>query len=103
MKIAPMIAKWYTCARIREEEILSTAEGKKRIQVTFSEALIERLDAYCERTGMSRSAYITYAVASTLDSYEALQHTTVKALAEQAAALFAVSDAEPNEAGNYVL
>lgn len=79
---------------------MSTQEGKKRVQVTLSNALIDRLDAYCGRTGITRSAYIAYVVGTSLDTAEALQSATAQALAAQA--LSSVADAEPNESGTYV-
>lgn len=82
---------------------MSTAEGKKRIQVTLSDTLIDRLDAYCVRTGISRSAYIAYTVGSTLDSVEAMQIAAMQAVAAQTVDVDDIADAKPNEAGNYIL
>lgn len=46
------------------------SDGKKRVQVTFSDKVLQRLDAFCETTGMTKSAYISYVVATNLDQYE---------------------------------
>lgn len=60
------------------------AKGKKRIQITLSEKLLGRLDEYCERTGISRSAYISYVVGSSIDTSDALRAATASELAKQA-------------------
>lgn len=79
---------------------MSIAEGKTRIQVTFSDTLLGRLDEYAERTGISRSACISFFVGSALDSYAQLQ-----AAANQSAArtLADMTDGVPNESGNVVI
>lgn len=43
---------------------------RARIQVTFSPALLERIDAYCSRIGVTRSAWIQIVLAETLDRRE---------------------------------
>lgn len=76
---------------------MSTSSGKRRIQVTFSETLIERLDAYCAKTGMSRSAFITYVVGANLAQLESLAGVAEKALANR---FLEVPFAELDEKGN---
>lgn len=48
------------------------AKGKTRVQLTFSEKLLSRMDEYCERTGISRSAFASTCIAQQLDSHERL-------------------------------
>lgn len=47
---------------------MAIAEDKARIAITLGRGVLERLDAYCKRSGMSRSQYISYAVAHQLDA-----------------------------------
>lgn len=47
-------------------------EKKASINITIDSGVLERLDAYCKRIGLSRSAYISYMVATSLDSQEQL-------------------------------
>lgn len=55
------------------------SDGKKRVQVTFAESVLERLDEFCAETGMTRSAYIGYVVATSLDH----QRQSVSSLAKK--------------------
>lgn len=41
---------------------------KSRITVTMGNDLLDALDEYCKRTGISKSAYISYVVAASLDT-----------------------------------
>ena len=47
---------------------MAIAEDKARVAITLGKGVLARLDAYCERSGMSRSQYISYAVAHQLDT-----------------------------------
>ena len=47
---------------------MAVPEDKTRIAITLGKALLARLDAYCDRTGMTRSGYIAYALAHQLDA-----------------------------------
>lgn len=47
---------------------MAIPEDKMRVGITLSKALVARLDAYCERTGMTRSAFISYALSHQLDT-----------------------------------
>lgn len=47
---------------------MALVDGRKRIQITLGEKTLENLEAYCERSGMSRSSYIEYVIASSLDT-----------------------------------
>jgi len=46
---------------------MAIAESKTRVAITIDNGVLERLDAYCKRSGMSRSQYISYCVAHQLD------------------------------------
>lgn len=61
---------------------MATAEGKTRVQVTLGNEVLEKLDEFCRRTGMSRSSYISYIVATTLDQYENLSQAAADGLRE---------------------
>lgn len=57
----------------------STREDKNkktRVQVTLGSKTLEMLDAYCERTGMTRSGYIAYVTSSSLDTAAQLLSAT---------------------------
>ena len=64
-------------------------DKKIRVNITMDEGVLERLDAQCERMGMSRSAYITYTVATNLDNTNQLMmgltETMANMLTEQQA------------------
>ena len=47
---------------------MAIPEDKTRVGITMGNDLLARLDAYCDRTGMTRSGYIAYAVAHQLDT-----------------------------------
>ena len=64
---------------------MAKGEKKVRVNITMDEGVLERLDAQCDRMGMSRSAYITYVVASSLDSSNQL----LSGLTETMAGIFA--------------
>lgn len=46
---------------------MAIADSKSRVAITIDKGVLERLDAYCERSGMSRSQYISYCVAHQLE------------------------------------
>lgn len=58
-------------------------EKKTRINITIDEGVLERLDAQCKRMGMSRSAYITYTVAASLDSTNQILSGVTALMAQQ--------------------
>lgn len=49
---------------------MAVAENKTRVAITIDRNVLERLDAYCARSGMSRSQYISYCVAHQLEVEE---------------------------------
>lgn len=46
---------------------MAIADTKSRVAITIDKGVLERLDAYCKRSGMSRSQYISYCVAHQLE------------------------------------
>lgn len=46
---------------------MAIADTKTRVAITIDKGVLERLDAYCKRSGMSRSQYISYCVAHQLE------------------------------------
>ena len=60
------------------------SETKKRVQITFGKDLLKRMDAFCARTGMTRSAYVAYVVGTNLDQYEALTDAAASGVKELA-------------------
>lgn len=49
---------------------MAIADNKTRVAITIDKGVLERLDAYCKRSGMSRSQYISYCVAHQLELEE---------------------------------
>lgn len=47
-------------------------ENKTRITITIGKEVLEKLENYCIRLGITKSAYISYIVATTLDTQEQL-------------------------------
>ncbi len=46
---------------------MAVSEGKRRFQVTFSDELTEKMDAYCKEAGISKSAYLSLLAAKDLE------------------------------------
>lgn len=57
-------------------------EARDRFQVSMSPATRKRLDDYCARVGVSRSAYISMIVAQTLDQIDTLNNALVERVAD---------------------
>lgn len=51
---------------------MAIADTKTRVAITIDKGVLERLDEYCQRSGMSRSQYISYCVAHQLEVEERL-------------------------------
>lgn len=49
---------------------MAIADSKTRVAITIDKGVLERLDEYCKRSGMSRSQYISYCVAHQLEVEE---------------------------------
>ena len=56
------------------------SKNKVRFTVTIGKEINEKLEAYCYRTGMSKSAYIAYLVATTLDTQEQLMQGVTRGM-----------------------
>lgn len=67
-----------------EGEKMAIADGKRRVQVTFGDEVLERLDRFCRDTGMTRSSYITYIVATSLQQYENLSNAAADGVKQAA-------------------
>lgn len=50
-------------------------DERARVQLTMSPQLLARIDAYCERIGVSRSAWIQTVLAERLDQLDAVRAT----------------------------
>lgn len=50
-------------------------EERARVQLTMSPQLLDRIDAYCDRIGVSRSAWIQTVLAERLDQLDAVRAT----------------------------
>lgn len=59
---------------------MATGSGKTRITITLGDAVLEKLDAYCEQSGLSRSAVIGDIVGTNLGAMERMQDGLVKEL-----------------------
>lgn len=46
--------------------------GKTRIMVTFPDALLQKMDTYCEKAGLNRSSYLCYLASTNLYAQEKL-------------------------------
>lgn len=44
------------------------ADEKRRVQISFPVALLEKMDGYCAEAGMTRSAYVSMLVSKDLDN-----------------------------------
>lgn len=53
---------------------------KNRIQVSVSPELLERMDEYCTRLGITRSAYVSVLVAQNLDGMNKVMDAIPEAL-----------------------
>lgn len=75
--VALVMHIWYTNEAPKKGANMSTlAKGKTRVQLTFSEKLLGRMDDYCERTGISRSAFVSTCIAQQLDTHERVLDVT---------------------------
>lgn len=54
---------------------MAKEERTQRVQFTLPTSLVEKIDGLCERSGMTRTAFVNYTLAMAIDSYE----STVKA------------------------
>lgn len=56
---------------------MAVADSKTRVAITIDRAVLDRLDAYCKRSGMSRSQYISYCVAHQLEVEERMTNGVI--------------------------
>lgn len=66
-------------------------DGKTRITITLGNAVLEKLDAYCEMSGLSRSAVIGDIVGTNLGVMEKMTKSVTDDLAEALGALVCAS------------
>lgn len=59
---------------------MATREGKTRITITLGDGVLEKLDAYCEQSGLSRSAVIGDIVGSQLGAFEKITQSVSEEL-----------------------
>lgn len=59
-------------------------DEKKRVQISFGKELLARMDDFCNRTGMTRSSYVSYVVGTNLDQYEAMTKAAASGIRELA-------------------
>ena len=63
-------AKCYTwMVDVREVMTMAISDDSKRITVTLSKKLLAQIDDVCERTGMSRRAWIEYTLGMAMLAY----------------------------------
>ena len=60
------------------------SENKTRVQVTLGNELLGKLDEFCRRTGMTRSSYISYIVATSLDQYDKMSRAAAEGVQQLA-------------------
>lgn len=51
---------------------MATGEATRRVQFTLPAALVDAIDRYCEMAHMSRSTFVEYTLASSINSTERL-------------------------------
>lgn len=61
---------------------MAVADTKTRIAITIDKAVLDRLDAYCKSSGMSRSQYISYCVAHQLEAEDRMTNGVLEAARE---------------------
>lgn len=71
---------WYTPKKKGGK--MAIARNKERVTITIDKGVLSRLDAYCERSGMSRSQYVSYCVAHQLDSEQQIADGVMDAARE---------------------
>ena len=59
---------------------MAISNGKSRITITVADSVLEKLDDYCDKTGLSRSAVITDIVGSNLGAFESFNKAFAKEL-----------------------
>lgn len=59
-------------------------ENKTRITITIGKEVLEKLEKYCIRLGITKSAYIAYIVATTLDTQEQLMQGVTSGMVDAA-------------------
>lgn len=59
---------------------MATKDTNVRLQLTISKKVADRLDSFCETSGMTRSQYVTYILATSLDSYGRLNEAAADSI-----------------------
>jgi metal-responsive CopG/Arc/MetJ family transcriptional regulator len=62
---------------------MAVKKGKTRVQITLNDEVVKKLDELCDRTGMTKSSFVSYTVAMALDSYNGMLEKMAQAVAEQ--------------------
>lgn len=61
---------------------MATGEGRRRIQITLSEKVLDEIDRLCEESGMARGTWIEYTLTMGIHSYgqliDGLSHAMAK-------------------------
>lgn len=60
-------------------------DDTQRVQFTLPSALVEKIDALCERSSMTRTAFVVYTLAMAIDSYERVAASAGQALGQASA------------------
>lgn len=61
---------------------MAIGEGRKRMQITLDEDLVNEIDAVCKKVHMSRSAWIEYTLGMAINSYRDLIDSMRDAMAQ---------------------
>lgn len=61
---------------------MAIGEGRKRMQITLDEDLVNEIDAVCKKAHMSRSAWIEYTLGMAINSYRDLIDSMRDAMAQ---------------------
>ena len=47
---------------------MAVSDDKVRVQIAFPRALLEKMDAYCKESGLSRTSYVSLLVSKDLEN-----------------------------------
>lgn len=61
---------------------MAIAAGRKRMQITLDEGLVDEIDEVCKKAHMSRSSWIEYTLGMAINSYRDLIDSMRDAMAQ---------------------
>lgn len=73
---------------------MAKGEGTRRVQFTLPSSLVDAIDAYCEKTMMSRSTFVEYTLANTISATDRLMTEIVGSVTDSMAGEMAAQESE---------